>query len=973
MSRLTHSVCGKLFAVLTLAMIGTQSNGQTNLDVRRDFFEKSVRPLLVARCIECHSSDSETNGGLSLDSKSGWLIGGDSGPAIDLSDWQHSLLWLAIDYRNPKLQMPPETKLTDREKEIFRTWLSQGAFDPRESNEVRTIKKKHALAVVDAQQHWAYRAPVRSPIPMSTRPVRNAIDAFLSTVQVGAEIESNETAPQSILKQRLFVDLHGMRPSVDPLESDRPEHANLDELGYQETVDALLASPRFGERFARHWMDAVRFAESITLRGFVLPEAWRYRNYLINSFNQDKAVSEFIREQIAGDLMHAESLEVRQSQWVATTALALGDTNLEEQDKKQLEMDYVDEQLEMIGKVFLAQTIGCARCHDHKFDPIPTADYYALAGILKSSVALEHSNVSKWISVPLPLDIETESKYKKTVSRNSVSKKRLDELKKKIQSSSESSLIVRVEDLEGVVVDDSNAKKIGNWEASTSVKAFVGDGYLHDKNQGKGEKSVTFEPSELKPGTYRVRLSYTHGPGRANAAVVRIFSADGEDVVRVNQVEKPSEDGLWRTLGTYRFEQGGQAFVIVSNEESNGHVVADAVQFLPEMQNPTAALVQVKQPQQSEKPRPDERSSENGQITKESLDSLRKEAASIEAELKSLQSELDVRPMVISLRASEKPSDLAIHIRGSVHQQGATVPRGFLNCIPAMADTIRVDAESNGRLELANWLASDQNPLTARVYVNRVWSWLMGDGIVRTIDNFGTTGEPPSNLELLDWLTLEFIAKGWSTKWLVREIVLSDAYKRSSKSSKAALDIDPDNRLFARSGIRRLDAETMRDTLLGLSGELDLAVQVESTIPSKLKEDYAFKHSVRYRSVYGPWFRNSMPDLVAEFDGANPSFPISKRNRSTIAPQALALLNSEWIAERSKRFGNRLVKRTGLSDDHKLSICFLSTLSRLPSDREREWAEGCIRQAQESQLAEEELWSSLVHNLVASIDFRYVE
>ncbi len=967
MSCLTRSTCVKLFACLTLAMIGTRSEGQTNLEEQRDFFEKSVRPLLVARCLECHSSDTETNGGLSLDSKSGWLTGGDSGPAINLSDWQQSLLWLAIDYRNPKLQMPPDTKLTDREKEIFRTWLGQGAFDPRESPEVRTTKKNHALAVVDAQQHWAYRVPVPSQIPISNAPVRNAIDAFLSKGQVGAGIECNERASQSILKQRLFVDLHGMRPSVDPLESNRPEHTNFDELGYQETVDALLASPRFGERFARHWMDAVRFAESITLRGFVLPDAWRYRNYLIDSFNRDKAVSEFIREQIAGDLMQAESIEMRQSQLVATTALALGDTNLEEQDKKQLEMDYVDEQLEMIGKVFLAQTIGCARCHDHKFDPIPTTDYYALAGILKSSVAIEHSNVSKWISVPLPLDSGTESKYKKTVSRHTVAKKRLDELKKKIQSSSESSLIVRVEDLEGVVVDDAIAKKIGNWEVSSSVKAYVGDGYLHDKNQGKGEKSVTFEPSELKPGSYRVRLSYTHGPGRANAAMVRIFSADGEDVVRVNQVEKPTEDGLWLTLGTYRFEQGGQAFVIVSNEESNGHVVADAVQFLPELQNPAAALVQVKQPHQVT-PGPD-----IGQITKESMDSLRKEAASIEAELKSLQSELDSRPMVISLRASEKPSDLAIHIRGSVHQQGAIVPRGFLKCIPAMADTVRVESTSNGRLELANWLASDKNPLTARVYVNRVWGWLMGDGIVRTIDNFGTTGEPPSNLELLDWLTLEFIAKGWSTKWLVREIVLSDAYQRSSIRSKVALEMDPDNRLFARSGIRRLDAETMRDTLLALSGELDLAGQVESTIPSKLKEDYAFKHPVRYRSVYGPWFRNSMPDLVAEFDGANPSFPISKRNRSTIAPQALALLNSEWIAARSKRFGTRLVKMTGLSDEQKWSTCFLSTLSRLPSDRERQWAERCIRQARESQLAEEELWSSLVHNLVASIDFRYVE
>ncbi len=959
--------CVKLVVFLTLFLGATNANAQTNVDEQRDFFEKRVRPLLAARCLECHSADSETNGGLSLDSKSGWLTGGDSGPAIDLSDWQQSLLWLAIDYRNPKLQMPPDTKLTEQEKGIFRSWLSHGAFDPRESTEVRTIKKNTALAVVDAQKHWAYRSPVRSQVPVSVIPVRNAIDAFLSKGQVEAGIEPNATASPSILKQRLFVDLHGMRPNIDPLETSLFNGGHLNELEYQQTVESLLASPRFGERFARHWMDAVRFAESITLRGFVLPEAWRYRNYLIRAFNQDLAVSDFIREQVAGDLIQANSLEQRQLQLIATTALALGDTNLEEQDKKQLEMDYIDEQLEMIGKVFLAQTIGCARCHDHKFDPIPTSDYYAMAGILKSSVAMEHSNVSKWISIPLPLDRETESKFKKTSTQIAVAKRRLDEVKKKIQSSSESTLIVRVEDLEGVVVDDSNAKKIGNWEASTSVKAYVGEGYLHDKNQGKGEKSVTFEPSELKPGSYRVRLSYTHGAGRANAVVVRIFSADGEDIVRVNQVEKPAEDGLWLTLGTYRFEQGGQAFVIVSNEESNGHVVADAVQFLPEGQKPVASVVQANQAQSSEL------DLDIGPIAKESLDSLRKEAASIEAELKVLQSDLDARPVVISLRASEKPSDIAIHIRGSVHQQGSIVPRGFLSCIPALAETARIDSASNGRLELANWLASDENPLTARVYVNRVWSWLMGEGIVRTIDNFGTTGEPPSNLELLDWLTLQFIAEGWSTKWLVREIVLSDAYKRSSKSLTAAMELDPENRLFARSGIRRLDAETMRDTLLGLSGELDLAALVESTIPAKLKEDYAFKHSIRYRSVYGPWFRNSLPDLVAEFDGANPSFPISKRNRSTIVPQALALLNSQWIADRSSKFGNRLCDMPGLSDEQKLHCCFMSILSRLPSIREREWAEETIRQARESQIVEEDLWSSLVHNLVASIDFRYVE
>ncbi len=935
---------------LSHIVVGTIAVAQISDDKSSEFFERNVRPLLVARCLKCHSAEFEVNGGLSLDSKAGWSIGGDSGPAIDSFDWQKSLLWLAVDYRNPKLQMPPDTKLSDRETEVIQTWLSTGAYDPRIAEGPLAKKKSTALSVDEAQSHWAYCSPKRTRNPDAAKLNRNAIDAYLAKAQAERDIAPGDIAREWTLQQRLFVDLHGMRPSFEQIDGCN--------LQYEELVDSLLASPRFGERFARHWMDAVRFAESITLRGFVLPDAWRYRNYLINSFNSDKPISEFICEQVAGDLMQADSLEMRQNQLIATTALALGDTNLEEQDKKQLEMDYVDEQLEMIGKAFLAQTIGCARCHDHKFDPIPTRDYYALAGIMKSSVAIEHSNVSKWINVPLPLDSLTESKYRDVSTRHSAAKKRFDDLKKQIQSSSSSSLVVRVEDLEGVIVDDSKARKVGPWDESTSIKAYVGSSYLHDKNEGKGAKSVTFEPSELKPGTYKVRLSYNHAAGRAKEVMVRIFSADGEDLIRVNQSERPSDDGLWQTLGTYRFEQGGQAFVIISNEGTTGHVIADAVQFLPESIQPAVAS-----PSQVT----------NAQPTKEALELLRKESASIEAELKALQSELDARPMVMSLRASDKPSDIAIHVRGSVHQQGITVPRGFLSCLPVLAARVQISGSSNGRLELANWLVSDENPLTARVYVNRVWGWLMGEGIVRTIDNFGTTGEAPSNLELLDWLTLEFIQHGWSTKWLVREILLSDAYKRSSKATTTAMELDPDNRLFARSSIRRLDAESIRDTLLRMSGELDLDSQVESTIPAKLKEDYAFQHSTRYRSVFGPWFRNALPELYSEFDGANPSFSISKRNRSTIAPQALTMLNSEWIAQRTAKFGRRLAADASRCDEQKMNYCFLSTLSRLPSSRELDWSKEHVRREREGQNAEDDIWSSLLHDLVASIDFRYVE
>ncbi|MEQ1826899.1 MAG: DUF1553 domain-containing protein [Pirellula sp.] len=922
----------------------------TTEDENLQFFESKVRPLLIEKCLECHSA-KESSGGLSLEAKEGWQHGGDSGPAIDLDHWDKSLIWKAVQYRNPHLQMPPESKLADSQIDVFRTWISQGAFDPR-TQATSKNKDRSGLVVENAQQHWAYRK-IQRPSVEPSKAAGHPIDVFLTAQQNAAEIQPADKATWPVLLQRLSVDLHGLRPGMNWLSDNTV--ANRDQ--YEKVVDELLASPRFGERFARHWMDAVRFAESITLRGFVLPDAWRYRNYLIRSFNADKPANEFLREQIAGDLMAAANLEHRRDQLTATTMLALGDTNLEEQDKKQLEMDYVDEQLDMIGKVFLGQTIGCARCHDHKFDPIPTRDYYALAGILKSSVALEHSNVSNWVKVPLPMDPESAHAYEQMESSKTKIKKQQDELKKLLQSEPKGSLVRAKTELDGIVIDDVDAKRVGQWHASDFVKAFVGVSYLHDGAQDKGTKTITFEPKSIRPGTYKVRLSFATGTNRTKSAMVRVFSADGEDVVRVDQSVKPKDDGLWQTLGTYRFEQGGQAFVIVSNEDSVGHVVADAVQFLAES-NPAT-------------PPGDKLASAQPTPSRESADEMRKKVAELDSELKALQSKLDARPAVMSVRPLPKPMDLAIHVRGSVHQLGAVVPRGFLSCASESSQTVPISSDSNGRLELANWITSSENPLTARVYVNRIWSWLMGDGIVRTVDNFGTTGEPPSNPELLDWLTSEFIAQGWSTKWLVREIVLSNAYQLASQAPAKTIEQDPDNRTFARGTVRRLDAESIRDTLLNISGELDLAASLDSVIPLNTKEDYQFKHQVRYRSVYGPVFRNSPLELYTEFDGANTSFPVSKRSRSTVAPQALAVLNSHWVAERVCKFARRL-SDISTSKQSRVDACFAAIVSRHPTREEREWATGLIG-AEESAENDDSVWISLVHSLIASLDFRFIE
>jgi hypothetical protein len=904
---------------------------------RLEYFETHVRPLLVSKCLECHSHRTEINGGLSLDSRSDWTRGGDSGTAIQPDDWKSSLIWKAIEYRDPNLQMPPNGRLTEREMEIFRHWLSTGAFDPRSS--VGTSKKQVGLPVSRAQEHWSYRAVHRDIVPPSVSD-DHPIDAFLGMEASRLGLSTNPLVNDSVFMQRVSTDLLGMRPTQEEL--DRASGLAPDQL-----IDAVLSSPKFGEHFARHWMDVARFAESLTLRGLVFQDAWRYRQYLIDSFNADKPFDTFVREQIAGDLMESNQLEERQQQWIATTMLTLGDTNMEEQDKKQLEMDYVDEQLDVIGKAFLAQTFGCARCHDHKFDPIPTKDYYALAGILKSSVGIEHSNVSNWVRLPLPLEPDEESRFEVAEKEVQSAKKELDTLKKQLAKKPGQAPSVSVEQLAGVVIDDSAATKIGGWTKSAFQPRFVGDGYVHDDHEVSVVKSITFEPKELPQGRYVVKIAFNPGQNRATNTTVRIFSADGEDLVRINQRKAPREDGLWHPLGEYSFETGGRAAVEISNAGANGHVIADAVQFL----------------------RVGEESSKTDDSDEPGIDVelVKGRIAELEKELKSKNEFLATRPRVMSLKLGAA-KDLPIHVRGTVHQLGDVVPRGFLSCVQ-IPGTTTIDPASNGRLELANWLASPHNPLTARVYVNRVWSWLMGQGIVRTVDNFGTTGEEPSNPELLDWLTNAFVKNGWSTKWLVKTIVMSKAYRRTANTTREQRERDPENRTFSRSHVRRLTPETMRDTLLSVSGELQAPPSRDrSTIPDGLKEDYRFPHQSLHRTVYGPWFRNSTPELFAEFDGANPSFSMGSRGRSTVAPQALLMMNSDWIAKRADNIAAKLLRGSELKNrEERIGQLFILLLGRAPSSEEISWARAVLDQ--ESS----ESYSLLVQQMIASIDFRFVE
>lgn len=941
---------------------------------QEQWFETQLRPLLVEKCYSCHAADTEQNGGLRLDALDAMLQGGDSGPAIDSKHPAQSLLWKAIEYRDPELQMPPDGKLNDSQLRAIQSWLEAGAPVPenfRSSAPSKTTSQ--ALPVERAREHWAYQPIRQVRVPSATNtdaPEKmHPIDAFLSAGRGQAAPPPSPTVSDRVFLKRLTIDLHGLNATYEQL-AEASTVAELDATDRnaasrrERWVDAMLASPRFGERFARHWMDVVRYAESLTLRGFIMPDVWRYRNYLIDCFNRDHPFNQMAAEQIAGDLMPSGDPTIDAARWSATTMLAIGDHNYEEQDKPQLEMDAIDEQLDTLGKAFLAQTLNCARCHDHKFDPIPTADYYALAGILKSSVAMDHENVSKWVRMPLPLPDSERSHYEQIANEHASNKRRIDAIKKQLGASPKQGLVFSSDVFAGTVIDDRSARKVGDWQPSSSIATYIDQGYLHDKNAQRGEKSATFEPQGLSPGNYRVRMAYAHGENRSTKTSVRISSADGDQTILVNQRIAPSDDGLWQTLGTARVERDGQAFVIVSNEGADGHVIVDAIQFLPEGMAPRRDAQTEKVAADAETP---------------SSNDLQLEAAALEKKNQALQRQLDARPMVQTVRAASQPGDVPIHIRGSVHRLGQVVPRGFLSCIdahdPQLAERYRIAPHANGRLELAQWLIDPANPLTSRVYVNRVWAWLMGQGLVRTLDNFGTTGEPPQHLELLDWLTSEFITNGWSTKWLVKTIVTSDAYRRSVHASPEVLASDPENRDFTRSLLRRLDAESLRDSMLMASGELEFNGDVQSTIRADAKSDYRYVHEVRWRSIYMPWFRNALPELIRELDGANPSFSISARNRSTVPPQALTWMNSPWIRDRATRIANRIEEPAASKNPsdaaapqraaiESLHNAFRAVLGRDPESAELEWA---VRTVEQSSLTE------LVHQLLASIDFRYCE
>ncbi|MBI1375431.1 MAG: DUF1553 domain-containing protein [Phycisphaera sp.] len=951
------------------------------------FFESRIRPVLAKYCYECHSESSKKiKGNLRLDLRAGWQVGGDLGPVVEPGKPGDSLLMKAVNYTDPDMEMPPKGKLPDAVLADLTKWIEMGAPDPRDGEIVK--KRGRQIDWEEGHAFWAYRKPVdhKPPMVRDTSWPRSDIDRF-----VLARLEKEGLAPvadadKRTMIRRVYYDLIGLPPTpeqIDAYLSDTSDDA------WVKVVDELLASPHFGERWGRHWLDVARFAEaSGGGRELIFNNAWRYRDYVIDAFNADKPYDEFVREQIAGDLLPHETDAQREQQLVATGYLELGPTNYELQDKELLRMEVIDEQIDVMGRSILAMTIGCARCHTHPFDPIPQEDYYALLGILRSTKVLTPGNVSGYVERQLPTppaqqaaldkydaevnainesiktaraELKTLQRDGKASEKSTAKQKPADEPPAGIDSST----------LPGIVVDDEDAALSGGWTTSTHCLPYVDKGYRYIRGNGTARYTLKVP----KSGRYEVRIVYSPNPNRASDTPVEIHHADGVTTKQVNQQKVPSIDGVFESLGVYRFEKSKPAIVVIMGMGANGTVITDAVQLLPEGEasKPQPARVA----KRDDTPKPDA----NADTSKADAKDVAKQIKLAEARIKRLEDDLkalkksapEPPPMAMSVHEQDvsEIGDYNLCIRGDVHSLGPVVPRGFLTVVTPGPAKIREGA--SGRLELAEWMTRPDNPLPARVMVNRIWLHLFGEGIVRTPDNFGHMGELPSHPQLLDHLAVEFMRDDWSVKRIIRQIVLSRVYAMSSTATSRRAELaDPENRLLWRANRRRMDAEAIRDTMLMASGELDLTAGGPTM--RNIKSSFGYTFTTKRRSVYVPVFRNTLHELMEMFDFADPNLVTGKRSTSTRPTQALYMMNSPDVMDHAKAAAERLLSVPGVDDGGRVELAYAWMLCRPPSESEQALALRFIESRAKSDAKDARVttWAAFCQAMFASVDFRYL-
>ncbi len=915
---------------LACLLLATAVMAATPEDI--EFFEKRIRPVLAEKCYECHSEATKAKGGLTLDNREALLRGGDNGPSIVAGDPDKSRLIEAIRYKNRDMQMPPKGALTEAQIRDMEAWVKMGAPDPREKVVAATggAPKPHGMSAEEGRKFWSLLPLASPPQPTVKDPtwIRTPVDAFIL-----AELEKHDLHPAPVADKRTLIrratfDLTGIPPTPEEVESFM---ADTSANAFDKVIDRLLGSPQYGERWGRHWLDVARYADSNGMdENVAYGHAWRYRDYVVRAFNDDKPYNQFLIEQLAGDLLPAGEQSSREDCLTATGFLALGARVLAEPDVRKMEMDIIDEQMDTLGKAFLGMTFGCARCHDHKFDPVSTADYYAMAAIFRSTKSLADDRMGAikfWYehSLATPEQLDAKKKHDASVKEQTAklakfSNETRAKLKAELQEHAADYLAAAAE-----LPEDPGYAVVQELAAKHGLRAR----YLLTCRQylERHEEHPFFEKwRELaaKSASQQIRSHYGKLFTDAAAALKEAKTKDPK-------AEAPTEPML---AAAYAALNDVAGILAIPDKD------ADAFD-----------------------------------------DTMLTTAQQMKSELMALEDQTPDPPALMGVRDDAITRTLPIHIRGSYLTLGKEVERGFPEVMRTSFAKPVLPLKQSGRLELARWMASSEHPLTARVMVNRLWRWHFGRGIVGSTDNFGVLGDKPSHPALLDWLARTFMENGWSMKEMHRLIMRSSAYQMASAHPSAGQPssapdpamVDPENKLLWRANIQRLEAEEIRDALLAVSGSLSKEVGGK-TIPLHNRE-FVFNHTSKdhttyetpRRALYLPIIRNHLYDMLEQFDYPDPTMPTGSRNATVVAPQALIMLNAP-IAMQAAELLAAKVCGSGGDDAARVQQAYAALYARPASSQEAERVLAFVRRHADQK----EAWKLLCQTLMASNEFMYL-
>ncbi len=932
-------------------MAGSPALSQAADPAGSEFFEQKIRPILVENCYKCHSPEAEkVKGGFLLDTREHLLKGGDTGPAVVPGEPDKSLLIKAVRYTDENLQMPPKgKKLSPEQIADLEAWVKMGAPDPR----VAKVNEGTETIAIKARTHWAFQ-PLKQPaIPKvrNRRWVKTPVDAFILARLEDKGLVPSPQADRRTLIRRATFDLLGLPPNpeevADFIVDKSPE-------AFAKVIERLLASPQYGERWGRYWLDVARYADT---RGYVFeeerryPYSYTYRDYVIRAFNDDLPYNQFILEQIAADQL---PLGEDKRPLAALGFLTLGRRFVNNTH------DIIDDRIDVVCRGTMGLTVTCARCHDHKYDPIPTKDYYSLYGVFASSTEPEEEPLLGVIDNSKAHDEYVAEHKKRVEERASFKATKETELAAQLRRQSGEYLLAAYDAQKG-----KDKAEIDTLASNRHLDAGVLHRWMNNlESWGQTTNGIfsawfafaALPENEFAARAKRISAQFEISPTTPVADPPASSIQNGKSPGTVSPLPGPLPI-RWGAGETLPAINPLVAFAFATNPPASMKEVAERYGKLFNEVDKHWHDLQMPQTNQASDSTQNvklkiENSSPPTAIPDPAEESLRQILYATDApanlpvaefdrlydvpttqKLRELQRkivELDAThpgapPRAMALVDKPKPNNVQVFIRGNSDNRGPEVPRQFPEVL-AGPDR-KPFHKGSGRLELAQAIATSANPLTARVFVNRVWLHHLGAALVRTPSDFGLRSEPPTHPELLDYLAACFIQEGWSIKKLHRLIMLSSVYQQSSEENPVGAKIDPNNALLWRMNRQRLDFEALRDTLLAVSGQLD------STVGGHPVDIVTAPFSTR-RTVYGYVDRQNLPSVFRTFDFASPDATSPQRFFTTVPQQALFLMNSPFVVEQATNLVQRAEFKTLGSDGQRVRFLYQQTLQRDPSSDE---------------------------------------